>query len=570
MQGDVRPQLLAPVNDNLARLHHRVPRACLGDDIILQPQEHVSHQQVSGEQSRFQSLSQRVDEIESSPSKIKQSSPDVVSNPLPLELSSQQIPTILSSSTTRPSTQEEEVDSFLWGNYSDTALLGCDPPGHSSPRHLPPTTRSVLERCVAMASMRAWGDVLRLTNDALLGLDMDDGVAGCYSKMITLSSTYFRPEANNDKHRETCELILLRFTSQLKLRRYVNLGKDVEALGLLMSCCDVIPSWVPLGARIFAAQQIHYTDRSSRSTDVMFTIRYQAAWKEHWGAEGTAAIDNSLVNAFVRKREWRLALRSLDQMMDSLGIGAIKEVEWWCNQTSPSGEIVSDKERSQMKEVIMSAAHLELLSRQFLILLQSGAISAADEIQNSICYYVTKFNSQVDMSNMTALICMIKGSALTRQVSVRPGINKGLLLFARHNYTEAAKCFRGALEQQRQLDPIYFSLNPSYPNGCLTWKDLTSPMLGFDAEQSMTVECLNNLSLCHLFSGNMAFAVQELEGLIREDPCLYLTEALAFNICTLYELGLDREECARKKLLLQRVAKRFLLHDVCIESFRLN
>lgn len=231
---------------------------------------------------------------------------------------------------------------------------------------------------------------------------------------------------------------------------------------------------------------------------------------------------------------------------------------------------MSEKERSQMKEVIMSAAHLELLSRQFLILLQSGAISAADEIQNSICRYANNFNSQVDMSNMTALIRMVKGSALTRQVSVRLWMNKGLLLFARHNYTEAAKCFLAALEQQRQLDPIYFSLLPSYPMGCLTWKDLTSPMLGFDAEQSMTVECLNNLSLCHLYSGNMAFAVQELEGLIREDPCLYLTEALAFNICTLYELGLDGEECTRKKLLLQCVAKRFLLHDVSIESFRLN
>jgi hypothetical protein len=56
------------------------------------------------------------------------------------------------------------------------------------------------------------------------------------------------------------------------------------------------------------------------------------------------------------------------------------------------------------------------------------------------------------------------------------------------------------------------------------WKDLASPTFGFDAEPSLAVECLNNLSLCHLYSGNMHLAVQELEGLIREDPCLYLTE----------------------------------------------
>jgi hypothetical protein len=90
----------------------------------------------------------------------------------------------------------------------------------------------------------------------------------------------------------------------------------------------------------------------------------------------------------------------------------------------------------------------------------------------------------------------------------------------------------------------------SRPAGCPTWKDLTSPTLGFDAELSLTVACLNNLSLCHLYSRNMQLAVQELEGLIREDPCLYLTEAVAFNLCTLYELGLNGEECARKKQLL--------------------
>jgi hypothetical protein len=94
--------------------------------------------------------------------------------------------------------------------------------------------------------------------------------------------------------------------------------------------------------------------------------------------------------------------------------------------------------------------------------------------------------------------------------------------------------------------------------------------LGFDADSSLTVESLNNLSLCLLYSGNMRLAVQELEGLVREDPTLYLTEGMAFNMCTLYELGSDGEECTRRKKILQRVAKRFFLHDVGVESFRLN
>jgi tetratricopeptide (TPR) repeat protein len=172
---------------------------------------------------------------------------------------------------------------------------------------------------------------------------------------------------------------------------------------------------------------------------------------------------------------------------------------------------------------------------------------------------------------MTALVRMTRESALARQVHVRRWINEGLLLFAGQQYAEAAECFHNALDQQRRLDPIVLSgADQSHPTGCPTWKDLASPTLGFDAEPSLTVECLNNLSLCHLYSGNMHLAVQELEGLIREDPCLYLTEAVVFNLCTLYELGLDGEECARKKQLLQRVAKRFHLHAVSVESFRLG
>jgi hypothetical protein len=290
-----------------------------------------------------------------------------------------------------------------------------------------------------------------------------------------------------------------------------------------------------------------------------------------------ATIDNTLVNAHVRKREWRLALWSLDEMIGGLGVGVTREVEWWCGRTGSGENAASDAERSRMGEVVAAAARVELLSRQLLVLLQSGAISAADAIQEDVRRHATEFHSLVSYPppqtpNMTALARMIKESALTRQVPVRRWINEGLLLFARNKYTEAATCFRDALYRQRQLDPptVSSAALESHPAGCPTWKDLTSPTMGFDAEPSLTVECRNNLSLCHLYSGNMQLAVQELEGLIREDPCLYLTEAVAFNLCTLYELGLDGEECARKKQLLHRIAKRFHLHDVSIESFRLG
>jgi hypothetical protein len=264
-------------------------------------------------------------------------------------------------------------------------------------------------------------------------------------------------------------------------------------------------------------------------------------------------------------------------MILGLECGVRREVELWCIKTSAtittagttSGS-VSDQERKQMEEVITTAAHVELHSRQLLILLQAGAISAAEMIQKDVRNYATKIESQLHKfihpsasTRMTAVSRMAKEVALVRQVPIRVLVNEGLLQFSRLNYTEAAKIFLDALNQQQQQ---LFTTHPSYP----TWNELTCPTLGFDAEPSLTEECLTNLSLCMLYSGSMHTAVDKLEGLIRDDPCLYLTEAVAFNLCTLYELGSDGEECTRKKKVLQRVAHRFFLHDIGAEMLRLG
>ena len=68
----------------------------------------------------------------------------------------------------------------------------------------------------------------------------------------------------------------------------------------------------------------------------------------------------------------------------------------------------------------------------------------------------------------------------------------------------------------------------------------------------------------------MADSVMILESLVREDPTAFLTERVAFNLCTLYELGSDSAGSARRKRVLQLIAKRFFLHDIGPESFRLT
>jgi hypothetical protein len=551
-----------------------------------------------------------------------------------------------------PMSPEEEVDFFLRGGSSTSTTTNVETSTNQlHPTNLPPT-QSLLAKCHSLALRRAWGDVVQLTKDVLMGSGGGGGgrskafggggMGGhhlLYTELLraTASSSLSSretsskgqpandgvPELEEEEDRdtlrkETCELIAVRCIALLKLRRYEELRKEVISLGLMpylpdrrqnstatasnsndtsslawkegslhsTGSKDVLPDWVPFGLRLLAAQQLRLTstttEESSLAVDVLYDLRDRTVRTEYWNSpivleKWKGAIDNALFNSFVRSKDWRLALHTCQEMILGLECGVRREVELWCIKTSAtittagttSGS-VSDQERKQMEEVITTAAHVELHSRQLLILLQAGAISAAEMIQKDVRNYATKIESQLHKfihpsasTRMTAVSRMAKEVALVRQVPIRVLVNEGLLQFSRLNYTEAAKIFLDALNQQQQQ---LFTTHPSYP----TWNELTCPTLGFDAEPSLTEECLTNLSLCMLYSGSMHTAVDKLEGLIRDDPCLYLTEAVAFNLCTLYELGSDGEECTRKKKVLQRVAHRFFLHDIGAEMLRLG
>ncbi|KAL7462285.1 hypothetical protein ACHAXS_002669 [Conticribra weissflogii] len=646
-----------------------------------------------------------------------------------------------------PTTPDEELDVFLLtASATDTYAYSQqqNQPSHQlseqqqqppcrpkiRPAPLPPT-ENIVQKAQILAVRRAWGDVIRVTNDALIVKNVDgSGIPThheCYAELIAAASASTSGSASSSSstnasaltphvantsgltrspseiarlRKETCQLITLRLISHAKLRRYVDLGKEVGQLGLIphlpchssclanvgnvenatnvlksdkvvdassivppspvedselvsfsaVTACvnsstgdslswkegslhhltsnpssypakDPTPSWVPYGLRILAAQQLQYSDGGSKAVDVLYDMMDRVTRSEYWGGGRAgninnakpngrndsmeiwkSTISNALVNTFVRKREWRMALRCLEDMLDGLEDGVELEVDWWCRgggkydnneddssanpaynndpNGNPAKTTMSDTERQQMKELITSSATVELLSRQLLILLQSGAIRAAELLQRDVRHHAAKvqewlsslnFHSDPSSpSSMTTMFRLHRESALVRQAPLRQMLNEGLLHFARFRYSSAMKCFRDVLNQQRELRAIVSNTMANHPLGCPTWKDMTCPTLGFDAEPTLTVECLNNFSLCLLYSCNMRMAVQEMEALIREDPAVYLTEGMAFNLCTLYELGSDGEDCVRRKKILQRVAKRFYLHDIGVESFRLS
>jgi len=545
-------------------------------------------------------------------------------------------------STQPPPTPDEDLDNFLSTGLTDSAS-GMT---YTRPKPLPHTT-SVLSKCKLLAQRRAWGDVIRVTNDALIVRNMDGSSSGggggtsdvgkhhSYYSEIVACATSSGPNSPSKKkpssssshaaaatasspneideiqklRRETCELIVLRFMAHLKLRRYVDLGKEVSMLGLMPflpdrrgvvedGCSslvddlvdndditndninnynnhsivdnyntndtplswkegsihstelkDKLPPWIPYGLRILAAQQLQYNDGSSKALDVLLDMRDRVVRTEYWNTGGgvggmecwKSTIDNAIVNACVSMKEWRLALYHLEELIHGLEEGVDREVHWWCRQDSLMGSI-GEETRSELRELITSAAYVELLSRQILVLLQSGAIKAAEMVQGDVRLHASKVEGIVFTG---ALSRIHREFALVRQTPVREMVNDGLILFAQSDYEMAATRFRGAMELQQKITTAAADNNnnnndlstlhntdaaaPSSPPGCPSWKDLDSPTLGFDADPSLTVECINNLSLCLLYTGNM-----------------------------------------RRKKRLQRVAKRFFLHDIGVESFRLN
>ena len=139
-------------------------------------------------------------------------------------------------------------------------------------------------------------------------------------------------------------------------------------------------------------------------------------------------------------------------------------------------------------------------------------------------------------------------------------INDGLLSFAYSHYDVAMTHFR------KSIDMLESQYTETYNK-----QDWMGPtVLRVDLYSTSLSNCWNNLALCALYTCRMQDAVRMMETLVRRDPSRFLTERLAFNLSTLYELGSDAAASTRKKRVLQLIAKRFFLHDIGPESFRVS
>jgi tetratricopeptide (TPR) repeat protein len=393
---------------------------------------------------------------------------------------------------------------------------------------------------------------------SLLGAEMETSPhATVYASLVTLPFDKAPPSAEVVEsiplsvRLETVEIMMVRCHALLKLRRYPDLAAEVERWNFLTQndATARSPEWLPWSVHVIAGQAHDYFDgtAATKAIDILHQLREKIPSNQPmW----LCNVDNALANVFLRRGEFRLAMASLDRIISLIPEAVKAEVA--LNNTE-------NEDADASCSLLTKAYTCEIYSRQGRILLQAGALfEAADifesakilsgEVEASSAHFPTRNNNEV----VRLLPCQMQ-------------VNEGIFHFSKSRYDHALESFSKAVEILRK-DRENNILASKYRS-----KDWVGPcIVGCQPANVLYNETINNMALSHLYMCKMKDAVDLLEELVCEDPTSFLTERLAFNLCTLYELGSDNATGVRKKKTLQLIAKRFFLHDIGPESFRVQ
>jgi tetratricopeptide (TPR) repeat protein len=313
---------------------------------------------------------------------------------------------------------------------------------------------------------------------------------------------------------------------------------------------------------ILAGQSLEYSGDLKQATEILCHLREDIPFTEYgW----IASLDNALANIYIRRGEWRLALGSLDRIIDLTPEVVRAEVRSFLTSNGSNTSSIDAESEDIATSFLTKAYVCEILSRQGRIFLQVGALSEAREVFDAA---KTMWTDNIESSTSLSSIPLseaISNRNKTLRVVMQSlfEINDGLFHFSKSDYDEALHSFSNAIDIFRKDGSSFHSQYRA--------QDWAGPAIaGCQGSSLVYNEAVNNTSLCNLYMCNMKEAIFALEALVKEDPTAFLTERVAFNLCTLYELGSDSAVATRKKRVLQLIAKRFFLHDIGPESFRVT
>lgn len=90
-----------------------------------------------------------------------------------------------------------------------------------------------------------------------------------------------------------------------------------------------------------------------------------------------------------------------------------------------------------------------------------------------------------------------------------------------------------------------------------------------EAEGGLYAAATNSMATSLLFLRRIEESIALLEALIQSGPSKYMTDAVVFNLCTMYDLSCAHELSGCKKRMLQGVASMYRICNLNWKSFRL-
>jgi tetratricopeptide (TPR) repeat protein len=414
---------------------------------------------------------------------------------------------------------DDLADAFLSGPCPRIFERGLPP--LLAPDPLPPNV-SDIERLRILVNRRAYSDALLISNQLLRG--SHSHYAPLYHAL--LSGAKDQPLALMTHQDELVYILTVFLESLVKLHKYNDLQTEIDRWRFCHhhrqkqpAADDAPPSpaWIPWSLHILAASSLRLVENNklvatNEALDALWAIRndIQNDTRDD-NCLALLHVENTIANIFIEINDWRMALGTIERMIDMV-------------------DTVPEK--------------VELLSRQGRIFLQAGGSEQAEVL----------FQRAAETANPSSNL-----ASTTSLVPVQLSLNQGLLHFSYGKYDAAWDSFRTGLQLLRGVTSHADETNGNGKSFSL-----------LESRNTLYAEICNNMALCAIYTCRLSEALDIMESTVRDDVTKNLTDRVALNLCTLYELASDGTASARKKRVLQLVAKRFFLHDISVENFRVS
>ena len=266
----------------------------------------------------------------------------------------------------------------------------------------------------------------------------------------------------------------------------------------------------------------------------------------------------SIINMLIRQREWTNAINEMKSLLE---------------------EIRNDKKSLDGNDRIDATSNYEILlsCKITRVLIHMGDIHTGEQYLEMA---KKAFNSKGKSSSPSSL--SMNSSSNDSTIEDYLVLTGGILLQGKDQYESAMKLFSSVIDSQVARNgniTIGDEDLSQLLNSSLSTEDNASDagngyVLQFMTEglfdgTALLAAAVNNYAVCCVFLKKIDVAMKKLENIMQDNPSQNMTDALVFNLCTIYDLSYSPEISANKKKMIQQIAGMYRVEEINWRSFRL-